>query len=83
MKTAEVQLSDPIYCEFEKLASELRLTVPELLQRTAEQLVQSKNGSKPTREVDWRFPEARHLGTFRAPVHDWRLLASEMPINGR
>jgi len=82
MKTAEVQLSDPIYCEFEKLAAELHLTVPELLQRTAEQLVQCKNGSKPARDVNWSFPESRHLGAFRAAVDDWRLLANETPIKG-
>jgi hypothetical protein len=26
---------------------------------------------------DWRFPEGRQLGPFRAPVEDWRLLANE------
>jgi hypothetical protein len=27
---------------------------------------------------DWRFPQGRHLGAFRVPVEDWRLLANEV-----
>ena len=77
MKSAEVQLPDPIYKRVEGLAAQLHLTVPELLCKAAEQLVnlQARPRSQPI--GDWRFPEGRHLGAFREPVEDWRLLANE------
>ena len=37
---------------------------------------QPKPPSKPN--GDWRFPQGRHLGAFRVPVEDWRLLANEI-----
>jgi predicted transcriptional regulator len=77
MKRAEVQLPDAMYHQVEGLAEQLHLTVPEILRQAAEQLLhrQAKPRSKPN--GDWRFPEGRHLGTFRVPVEDWRLLANE------
>lgn len=77
MKRAEVQLPDAIYQQVEGLAIQLHLTVPELLCKAAEQMVhrQFKPQTKPN--GDWQFPEGRHLGAFRAPVEDWRLLANE------
>lgn len=78
MKRAEVQLPDTLYQQVEGLAGRLHLTVPELLCQAAEQMLlrQASPHSKPN--GDWRFPEGRHLGAFRAPVEDWRLLANEM-----
>lgn len=73
MKRAEVQLPDPLYQQVEGLAHHLHLTVPDLLRRAAEQMVERQ----PLPPADWRFPEARPLGPFRAPPDDWRLLASE------
>jgi hypothetical protein len=77
MKRAEVQLPDTIYEQIEGLAVQFHVTVPELLCQAAEQMVrrQASHRTKPNR--DWRFPEGRHLGAFRAPVEDWRLLANE------
>lgn len=77
MKRAEVQLPDAIYEQVEGLATELRLTVPELLLQAAEQMVhrQAKPESKP--DAKWQFPKGRHLGAFRSPVENWRLLAHE------
>ena len=77
MKRAEVQLPDMIYHQVEGLAAQLHLSVPEVLCQAAEQMLhrQGKPRSKPN--GDWRFPEGHHLGAFRAPVEDWRLLANE------
>ncbi len=77
MKRAEVQLPDPLYQQVEGLATELRLSVPDLLCQAAEQMVRRQAGSKAKPNGDWRFPEGRRLGPFRAAVEDWRLLANE------
>ena len=78
MKRAEVQLPDTIYQQVEGLAAQLHLTVPEFLCQAAEQMVhrQAKPRSKPN--GNWRFPEGRRLGAFRASVEDWRLLANDI-----
>ena len=77
MKKAEVQLPDTIYQQLEGLAAQLHLTVPEVLRKAAEQMVLRQPQPQPKANRDWQFPEGRHLGVFRAPVEDWRLLANE------
>ena len=77
MKNTEVQLPDAIYEQVEELADQLRLTVPEVLRKAAEQMVLRRAPPRPRANGGWQFPEGRHLGTFRAPVEDWRLLANE------
>ena len=77
MKRAEVQLPDPFYQQVEGLANHLHLSVPELLCRAVEQLVQRQSQTLPKPTVEWQFPEGRPLGPFRAPPEDWRLLANE------
>ena len=77
MKSAEVQLPDATYQQVEGLARQLHLSVPELLRREVEQMVHRQTLPQPKANGDWRFPEGRHLGPFRAPVADWRLLANE------
>ena len=77
MKRAEVQMPDPLYQQMERMAHQLHLTVPELLVRAVERLVQEPSRQPLTPKAVWRFPEGRHLGPFRAPVEDWRLLANE------
>lgn len=77
MKRAEVQLPDPLYQQMEGLAQHLHLTVPELLRRAAEQLVERQTPTPARPAGEWRFPEGRHLGPFRAPAEDWRLLAND------
>jgi hypothetical protein len=77
MKRAEVQLPDALYQQVEGLAVRLHLSVPELLSKAAEQMVLRQVKTQPRANGGWRFPEGRHLGAFRAPVEDWRLLANE------
>jgi hypothetical protein len=77
VKRAEVQLPDTLYQQVEGLAVRLHLSVPELLSAAAEQVVLRQARVQPTPSGGWRFPEGRHLGTFHAPVEDWRLLANE------
>ena len=72
-----MQLLDPVYQQVEGLAGQLHLTVPELLCLAAEPMVNRQ--AKPKPNGDWRFPEGPHLGAFRAPAEDWRLLANEAP----
>lgn len=77
MKRAEVQLPDPLYQQVEGLAQQLHVSVPELLRNAAEQMVKCQPKPQVKKNGDWRFPKGRHLGAFRAPVEDWRLLANE------
>ena len=77
MKKAEVLLPDAIYQQVEGLAVELHLTVPQLLCKAAEQMVLRLPPPPPKANGHWQFPEGRHLGSFQAPVENWRLLANE------
>jgi len=77
MKRAEVELPDAVYQRIETLATHCHLTVPELLCQAAEQIARRQAKPEPTPNSDWRFPEGYHLGAFRAPEEDWRLLANE------
>ena len=77
MKRAEVQLPDPLYQQVEGLAQQLHVSVPDLLRQAAEQMLRSQSSPPPAPNRDWHFPEGRHMGPFRAPVEDWRLLANE------
>ncbi len=80
MKIAEVKLPDAVYQQMEDTAARLHLSVPDLLRNLAEQSIQRSFGERIHLEGDERkrIPEKkRHLGAFRAPVEDWRLLANE------
>jgi len=77
MKQAEVQLPDAIYQQVEGLAERLQITVPELLCRAAEQMIQRQTPPPNKGNGIWQFPAGRRLGAFLAPVQDWRLLANE------
>lgn len=77
MKRAEVHLPDALYQQVEGLAVRLHLSVPEVLSKAAEQMVLRQAKTRPKANGGWQFPEGRHLGAFRAPVEDWRLLANE------
>jgi len=83
MKKAEVQLPDALYQEVEGLAVSLHVSVPELLSTAVEQMILRQAKAQPTLTGDWQFPEGHHLGTFLAPVEDWRLLANEPRIEDR
>jgi hypothetical protein len=77
VKRAEVQLPDGLYQEMEGLAKKLQLTLPDLLRQAAEQMVSRQAQPRKQMAGDWHFPEGHHLGPFKAPVEDWRLLANE------
>jgi len=77
MKRAEVELPDTVYQEVEGLAAQLHLSVPEFLRQAAEQTLRRQAQPRAKGNGDWQFPEGRHLGAFRVPVEDWRLLANE------
>ncbi len=77
MKRAEVQLPDPLYQKVEGIAQHLHLSVPEVLCRAVEQLVNNQPLTSGATFADWRFPAALSLGQFNGLVEDWRLLANE------
>ena len=78
MKKAEIQMPDALYQQVEGLAGQWHTTIPELMRQAVEQLVIQQMKRQPSQpSSEWRFPEARHLGEFSAPVEDWRLLANE------
>ena len=77
MKRTEVQLPDPLFEQVAGLARELKLSVPDLLRRAAEELVQHQSQPVPNEPSAWEFPEGCELGEFLAPVEDWRLAANE------
>ena len=77
MKKAEVQLPETLYKQVEGLADQLHLTVPELLRHAAEKMIGRGDKPQPKANGHWQFPAGRRLGSFRAPVEDWRLLANE------
>lgn len=70
-------MPDALYQQVEGLAGQLHTTVPELMRKAVEQLVLQQPKPHAIAHTHWRFPEARHLGQFGAPVEDWRLLANE------
>jgi hypothetical protein len=77
MKRGEVELPEALHQQVEEMAEELHLTVPELLDKAAEQMVHRHVAARPKSSGAWRFPEGRRLGAFRAPPEDWRLLSNE------
>jgi hypothetical protein len=77
MKRTEVQLPDPLFDQLSGLARELQLSVPDLLRRAVEELVQQQMRPVPKEQSAWEFPEGRDLGQFLVPVGDWRLAANE------
>jgi hypothetical protein len=83
MKKAEVDLPDALYRQVEALVQRLQLTVAELLRRAAEQLIARPAPPPVVPPGAWRFPEGRHLGAFRTPEEDSRLLANENSTEAR
>ncbi len=74
-----MQLPEALYQQVEGLAVRLGVSVSELLSTAAEQMVLRQARRQPKPGGGWRFPEGYHLGAFRSPVEDWRLLANEAP----
>jgi hypothetical protein len=78
MKKTEVQFPDALYQKIEGLAAQLQLTVPELLNHAAKEMVDRQKTTHFGQDAPWQFPEGWRLGAWRAPVEDWRLLANEI-----
>ncbi len=77
MKRAEVQHPDPLHQKVEGIAQHLHLSVPEVLCRAVEQLLNNQTVPGGAPVADWRFLEALSLGQLNDPAEDWRLLANE------
>jgi hypothetical protein len=78
MVRTQVQLPDDLYRDAKRIAAEREITLAEVVRRALEHLV-SIYPPRPLVAAQWRLPEPRHLGRFRAGPDQWRELANEAP----
>lgn len=76
MKRTQIQLPEPLYEEIKRVARTQEWSITEVLRRGAEHIVRVYPADGRG-DVAWSLPEASDLGTFLAPVDEWRELASE------
>jgi hypothetical protein len=65
-----MDLPDPLYRQVKRLAEAQDWSITEVLRRGAEYMVRVHGAGSA--EDDWQPPKPRHLGSFRAPVEQWR-----------
>jgi hypothetical protein len=75
MVRTQIQLSDELYRELKALADEKEWSLAEAIRRAAEQLLRSYPRQRAAR-TEWQLPGPFSLGTFQAPVTEWRELAN-------
>jgi hypothetical protein len=76
MKRTQIQLPDNLYDEAKRVAKEREISFAEVVRRGVEYITRvypPSGGSKKP----WSPPAPRHLGSFLAPVEDWRMIAEE------
>lgn len=76
MIKTQVQLPDRLYREAKRVASEREISLAEVLRRGVEYITRVYPHLEDSSQL-WAPPDPHHLGAFRAPLDDWRLLASE------
>jgi hypothetical protein len=76
MIKTQVQLPDRLYREAKRVAGEREISLAEVLRRGVEYIVRTyprlEEGPRP-----WTPPAPHHLGGFKAPPDEWRLMANE------
>ncbi len=76
MIKTQVQLPDRLYREAKRVARDREMSLAEVVRRGVEYITRVypplQKGPQP-----WSPPEPHHLGAFKAPLDQWRLLANE------
>lgn len=76
MIKTQVQLPDALYKEAKRVAREHEISLAEVIRRGIEYIARVypplENASR-----DWTPPTPSRLGSFSAPVEEWRNLANE------
>ena len=81
MVKTQIQLPDELYKEAKRVAREREMSLAEVIRRGVEYITRVYPSVEETGN-EWSPPAPRRLGTFLAPVEDWRLLANEKPLPG-
>ncbi len=76
MTKTQIQLPDPLYREVKRVAKELDWPLAEVLRRGAEYMVRCYPQRRSAAE-EWKPPQGKRLGVFKAPFGEWRELANE------
>lgn len=76
MIKTQIQLPDDLYREAKRVAREREISLAEVVRRGVEYIVHVYP-PVPSETPEWAQPQPRSLGSFQAPVEDWRLLANE------
>jgi len=75
MVRTQIQLPDELYAEVKRIAREREMSLAEVVRRAVELI--ARVYPPVERPGDWAPPAPRRLGSFLAPVEDWRMLANE------
>ncbi len=76
MIRTQIQLPDALYREAKRVAEEREISFAEVVRRGIEYITRVYP-STDTAEEPWSLPTPRRLGSFVAPVEEWRLMAEE------
>lgn len=75
MTRTQIQLPDALYSEAKRLAERQEISLAELVRRGLEHMIRIYRAGDDS-DSGWRLPDPIALGEFKAPVSDWRELAS-------
>ena len=70
MIKTQVQLPEALYKEAKRVAREREISLAEVMRRGLEYITRRYPPLKSSEE--WTPPAPQHLGSFQAPVEDWR-----------
>lgn len=70
----QIQLPDALYHRTKRLAQQQEISLAEVVRRGLEHMLRLH--PLVDEPAGWTLPEPRDLGSFRAPVEDWRELAN-------
>lgn len=76
MIRTQIQLPDTLYKEAKRVAGEREISFAEVVRRGIEYITRVYPSIQDMK-VPWSPPTPQHLGSFLAPVEDWRLMAEE------
>lgn len=78
MVKTQIQLPEQLYREAQRVAREREMSLADVVRRAVEHIA-SIVPRPPKRRKKWSLPPPRDLGTFLAPVEEWRMIANEPP----